>query len=225
VVQQKTRKKIVDALMALAAERRWEDVTLEALAERAEVPLATLRAAFDTRLSVLAEFVRGVDEEVLGKIDPGLAQEAPRERLFDVLFSRFEALAPHKQAIRNLAKAALRDPLLALELNQLTTTSMAWMLTAAGIPSTGGRGLMRAQALALVWARVMRVWIDDDDPGLARTMAALDKRLREAERAAVQFDRFGGLARRMRRARPRRRGGDPDDAGDGDGDLAEGHPS
>jgi AcrR family transcriptional regulator len=225
VVQQKTRKKIVDALMALAAERRWEDVTLEALAERAEVPLATLRAAFDTRLSVLAEFVRGLDEEVLGKIDPGLAQEAPRERLFDVLFSRFEALAPHKQAIRNLAKAALRDPLLALELNQLTTTSMAWMLTAAGIPSTGGRGLMRAQALALVWARVMRVWIDDDDPGLSRTMAALDKRLREAERAAVQFDRLGGLVRRMRRARPRRRAGDPDDAGDGDGDLAEGHPS
>jgi AcrR family transcriptional regulator len=225
VVQQKTRKKIVDALMALAAERRWEDVTLEALAERADVPLATLRAAFDTRLSVLAEFVRGLDEEVLGKIDPGLAQEAPRERLFDVLFSRFEALAPYKEAIRNLARAALRDPLLALELNQMTTTSMAWMLTAAGIPSTGGRGLMRAQALALVWARVMRVWIDDDDPGLARTMAALDKRLREAERAAVQFDRLGGLVRRMRRSRPRRGGADPDDAGDGDGDLAEGHPS
>ena len=89
MVQQKTRKKIVDALMALAAERRWEDVTLEALAERADVSLKTLRSAYDGRLTVLAEFFRGVDEEVLGRIDPGLAQEAPRERLFDVLFSRW----------------------------------------------------------------------------------------------------------------------------------------
>jgi hypothetical protein len=94
------------------------------------------------------------------------------------------------------------------------------MLTAAGISSTGGRGLIRAQALAFVWARVMRVWLDDDDPGLARTMAALDKRLREAERAAMQIDWFGRVIRRARRGRPRR-GGEPE----GDGDLAEGHPS
>jgi AcrR family transcriptional regulator len=221
VVQQKTRQKIVDALMALAAERRWEDVTLEALAERAGVSLATLRAAFDGRVSALAEFVRDVDEHVLAKIDPALAQEAPRERLFDVLFSRFEILAPHREAIRNLGRAALRDPLLALELNRITTASMGWMLTAAGIPSTGGRGLVRSQALALVWARVMRVWLDDDDPGLARTMAALDKRLREAERAAMQLDWLGRVVRRARRARPRRRDGESE----GDGDLAEGHPS
>ena len=221
MVQEKTRKKIVDALMALAAERQWEDVTLEALAERAGVPLATLRAAFDGRGSALAEFVRGVDQEVLARVDPGLAQEAVRERLFDVLFSRFEVLAPHKQAIRNLGRAALRDPLLALELNRITATSMGWMLTAAGIASTGGRGFIRAQALALVYARVMRVWLDDGDPGLARTMAALDKRLREAERAAMQIDWLAGLARRARRARPRRRRAEPPE----ESDLAEGHPS
>lgn len=221
MVQQKTRKKIVDALMALAAERRWEDVTLEALAERAAVPLATLRAAFDGRIAVLEEFVRGVDEEVLGKIDPGLAEEVPRERLFDVLFSRFEALAPHKEAIRKLGRAALRDPLLALELNRITTISMGWMLAAAGIPSTGARGLARSQALALVWARVLRVWLDDDDPGQSRTMAALDKRLREAERVAMRLDWLRHAVSRARRARPRRAG----DEAPPENDLAEGHPS
>lgn len=221
MVQQKTRKKIVDALMALAAERRWEGVTLDVLAERAGVPLATLHAAFDNRGAVLAEFVRQVDEEVLSRIDPALEEEALRERLFDVLFSRFEVLTPYKEAIRNLARAALRDPPLALELNRLTAISMGWMLTAAGIPSAGWRGLIRAQALALVWSRVMRVWLGDDDPGHARTMAALDKRLREAERAAVQLDRLGRFVNRARRARPRRRREEPPE----ESDLAEGHPS
>ena len=222
MVQQRTRKKIVDALMALAAERPWEEVTLEALAAHADVSLATLRSAYDGRLSVVAEFFRMVDEQVLEGIDPGLAQEVPRERLFDVLFSRFEALAPHKSALRNLARAGLSDPLLAFQLNAIVTTSMAWMLTGAGIPASGVRGLVRAQALTLVWARVLRVWLDDDDPGLARTMAALDKRLREAERAAMGLHRLERLVDRARRARPRRRSAA--EAAD-DTDLAEGHPT
>jgi AcrR family transcriptional regulator len=220
MVQPKTRNRIVDALMALAAERPWDAVTLEALAERAGVTLPALRAAYDGRLAVLADFVRRTDERVLSGVDPDMAGEAPRERLFDVLFSRFEALAPHKQAIRNLAVAARRDLPLALEINRIVTGSMAWMLAAAGIPATGTRGLIRAQGLACVWSRVARVWLDDGDPGLARTMAELDKRLRQAERSALRLDRLARIVRGRRRARPQ----PPPKAAD-EGDIAEGHPS
>ena len=66
----KPQQKIVDALMALAAERPWEEVTLDAIAERAGVTLAALRAAYDGRLAVLADFVRRVDERVLAGVDP-----------------------------------------------------------------------------------------------------------------------------------------------------------
>jgi AcrR family transcriptional regulator len=220
MVQPKTRNKIIDALMALAAERPWEEVTLEALAERAGVSLAGLRAAYDGRLSVLADFVRRIDERVLSGIDADMEGEAGRERLFDVLFSRFEALGPYKQAIRSLGEAARRDPFLALELNRIVASAMAWMLTAAGIPATGGRGALRAQGLAFVWARVMRVWLDDDDPGLARTMAELDRRLRQAERVWMRLERLrrilhgSGGGRRSRGARK------PNES-----DIAEGHPS
>ena len=51
---------------------------------------------------------------MLQNVDPALFEEAPRERLFDVLFARFEAHAPHKQAIGNIARAALADPFLAM---------------------------------------------------------------------------------------------------------------
>ncbi|HEX2256843.1 MAG TPA: TetR/AcrR family transcriptional regulator, partial [Afifellaceae bacterium] len=178
----KTRKQIIDALMALAAERDWEGIGLEAVAARASVSLVRLRQAYDGRLDILADLARRTDQTVLAGLDPDMAEEAPRERLFDVLFARFEALLPYRPGLRGLAGGARRDPFLALALNRIAVTSMAWMLTAAGIPATGAVGAARAQGLALVWARVMRVWLDDDDPGLARTMAALDRRLREAER-------------------------------------------
>jgi AcrR family transcriptional regulator len=220
MVQPKTRSKIIDALMALAAERPWEEITLEALAERAGITLAALRAAYDGRLAVLADFVRRTDERVLAAVDPDMAQEAPRERLFDVLFSRFEVLNPHKPGIRSIGAAACRDPLLALELNRIETLSMAWMMTAAGISATGGRGATRSQGLVLVWLRVLRVWLDDDDPGLARTMAELDKRLRQAERTITRLDRLCRIVGRFRGGRRERAA----KASDGS-DLAEGHPS
>ena len=65
---------------------------------------------------------------------------------------------------------------------------------------TAARGVFRAQGLALVWARVMRVWLDDDDPGLARTMAALDKRLREAERVGDPAASAGAMPAPRRRS-------------------------
>ena len=214
----KPRDKIVDALMALAAERPWDEVTLEAIAERAGVTLAALRASYEGRLAVLADFVRSVDEKLLEGIDADLATEAPREKLFDLLFARLEALGPHKAAVKNLGRAARRDPCLALELNRIAATSMVWMLAASGIPAQGLRGAIRAQALALIWARVLRVWLGDDDPGLARTMAALDKHLREAERAAKQVERLKQCFCRPRTARS--------ESGPADSpDLSEAHPS
>ncbi|MYZ48851.1 TetR/AcrR family transcriptional regulator [Propylenella binzhouense] len=214
----KLRQRIVQTLLALAAERRWDEVTLEAIADRAGVTLQALRSAFDGRIAILDAFVRGIDEQVLAARDPELAEEAPRERLFDILFARIEALLPHRAAIRGLAQAAFRDPLLALELNRMTVRSMSWMLTAAGLPATGIRGAARAQALAVMWSQVMRVFLDDTDPGLARTMAELDRRLRRAERAAIRFDRLDRFLRGRRP--PSRRAAD-----DTDTDLAEGHPS
>ena len=221
MVQPKTRNKIIDTLLELAAERRWDDVALEALAERAGVTLSALRAAYGGRIEILADFVRRIDERVLSAIDPDMADEAPRERLFDVLFSRFEALGAYRPAIRNLGIATRRDPLLALELNRIVTNSMAWMLTAAGVPATGAGGLVRAQGLALVWARVMRVWLDDDDPGLARTMAELDGQLRQAERNFLRVERLRRFLRGSRRRPSDSRTAERSQ----ETDVAEGHPS
>ena len=205
MVTQKTRNAIIDALLALAAEQRWENISLDDLAVRAGVSLAQLRNAYDGRLAVIADFARRTDQAVLAGIDSDMAGEPARERLFDMLFARIEALASCRDAVSNLGKAAQRDPLLALELNRIVAISMGWMLTGAGISATGPRGLVRAQGLALVWARVLRIWLDDDDPGLARTMAELDRRLRQSERIILGLERLarlmpGPFGRRRRRS-------------------------
>lgn len=201
------RDKLIEALMALLAERRFEELGFRDVAARAGVPLAACRAEFGSLLAVLAAHAKEVDRKVLAGLDSDLADELPRERLFDVLMRRLEALGPHKGAIRSLLRSARRNPPLALALNAVTARSMQWMLTAADITAVGPGGALRAQGLALLYASVLGTWVDDDDPGLARTMAALDRELARGARCAGLLDTLCRLSPLRRgpggRSRPR----------------------
>jgi AcrR family transcriptional regulator len=222
----------VAALMGLLAERHWADISLADIAERAGVNLGTLRGAVPSKGAILAAFSRRIDQQVLGARDEAADPfaEPARERLFDILMRRFDALAPYRPAIRHLAEGLRRDPLFALAYNRVMVNSAQWMLAAAGIEENGALGGARAQTLALLYGQVLTVWLGDEDPGLARTMAALDRALRRAERLADAgrvAERltapFVRMARRRRhhrlrrfRRRQRRRGRDyPLDDDDG----------
>jgi AcrR family transcriptional regulator len=175
------RDKAIDALMALLIEHAFEDIGLAEVAGRAGLKLSQLRAEFDSRLAIFAAHIKDIDRAVLtGGED--MTDEPPRERLFDVLMRRLEAMAPYKEAVRSMLRSARRDPPLALALNALAVRSQRWMLEAAGISAAGPKGALRAQGAALMFARVLGVWLHDDDPALDRTMATLDRRLASAER-------------------------------------------
>jgi hypothetical protein len=134
-----------------------------------------------------------------------VAEEPPRERLFDVLMRRLETLGPRKEAMRSLLHSAGRSPGLAIALNGLAVRSMQWMLTAADIGAAGTRGMVRAQGLALLYGQVLRTWVDDDDPGLARTMAVLDRQLARGARWSGFVDDLCRLVPGRWRRRERRR--------------------
>jgi hypothetical protein len=205
------RDKIIESFLVLLTERRIEHIGFAEIAAGANASLKDLRGEFSSTLEILAAFMRETDRQVLAEIDPELAEESARERLFDVLMRRIEILRPHRAAIRSLAHSARRDPALALALNGLSLRSQQWMLAAAGINSAGLSGHMRAQGLVVVMARTMNIWFEDDDPGMARTMAALDRELANGERI---LNLFGDLCRLVprfgrRTSRHRRRNGGP----------------
>ena len=206
------RERIVDAFMALLAEKSFERIGFAEIAAAAHVSLSDLRGTFPSTLAILASQIRETDRAVLAGGDTDMAEEPPRERLFDVLMRRLEVLTPHKAAVRSLMRSVSRNPGLALALNSLGVRSQQWMLTAADIGASGPRGMVRAQGLALLFASVLRTWVDDEDPGLARTMAALDRALARGQRWSGFLDDLLRIPAAVRRARPRRRrGGDDED--------------
>ncbi|MGA6931146.1 MAG: TetR/AcrR family transcriptional regulator, partial [Pseudolabrys sp.] len=182
------RDKAIGALMTLLAENRLEQIGLAEVAGRAGIKLSQLRAEFGSTLAILAAHIKEIDRAVLAGGDADMAEEPARERLFEVLMRRLEALAPYKEAIRSIMYSARRNPGLAFALNAMAMRSQHWMLEAAGIRASGPRGVLRAQGAALMFGRVLSVWVDDEEQGLDRTMAALGRGLNSAERWAGFLD-------------------------------------
>jgi AcrR family transcriptional regulator len=212
------REKIVAAFLALLAEKPIEQIGFAEIAKEARVSLGQLRGEFASTLAIFAAHIKAIDRAVLAEDLSDMAEEPPRERLFDVLMRRLEVLAPHREAVRSLLRSARRSPPLALALNGMAVRSQQWMLTAAEINAAGPRGMIRAQGLALLFGSVLRTWVRDDDPGLARTMAALDRALARGQRFSGFLDDLCHIPSRLCRLRSRRRR--PDDDAEGESAVA-----
>jgi AcrR family transcriptional regulator len=174
-----TKGRILAAAFALAAERPWREVSLADIADRAGVPLVDLKAAFDGKAAMLAAFSGLIDDEMLRRAPRRAPDQSTRDALFEVIMSRFDALAPYRLALKSIAAAGPAD----LGHLRAILDAQHWMLAAAGVPNDGAPGLARAAGLAAVYASVFRTWLRDEDPGFARTMAVLDRRLRRGETA------------------------------------------
>ena len=100
-----TRERIVAAFLDLLAEKSFESIGFADIAERAGVSLAEIRDEFTSKLEIYAAHVKGIDRRVLTGGDDDMAEESPRERLFDVLMRRLDVMAPHKEAVRSLLRS------------------------------------------------------------------------------------------------------------------------
>ena len=112
------------------------------------------------------------------------------DRLFDVMMRRYDALKPYRKAMYALRRAALRDPLLGLAVGPSLRRSMAAMLEAASIPSDGLGGALRQNGLLAIHHAVSRAFDQDETDDLSKTMAALDSRLKAAEKWSQLFDKY-----------------------------------
>jgi len=205
-----THDRILDAALRLAAGRRWTEVSLRDIASEAGLGLGALSAAVPSRAAILSLLGRRIDQRMLAALDKEPVSGDAHDRIFEVIMRRLEVMAPYRQAIAGI----IADPATLLEDPPEVATSLGrslgWVLAAAGLEDRGSREMVKRLGLAAIYRRVLGVWVEDDDPGLARTMAALDRALRDGETwlgrlapALSLAGAFGGAARALIRGRRR----------------------
>ncbi len=188
----KQEDKIVDAALSLAAKRGWRGLSLAEIASEAKVPLAKLYRLYPTREHVLGAFLERIDllalEDKDAEPDP---DEAPRDRLFDAIMRRFDALLDYRDGVRAIYFAMRRDPIAMLSMRRALLRSLSWIIEDAGLSASGAVGALRVRGIAPVVHGSFRVWLDDDESDFAKTMADLDRRLRRVESIVETFRHRG----------------------------------
>lgn len=193
--------KIITAALDLAASPGWDEVSLRDIAEAAGCSLADVMERFAGKDDVLAAFRAAVDRAMLAGAGDIEREQSARDAVFEVIMSRFDLLAPYRAGLKSI----LRSPSGGLAATlppdpQAVRAALATqnkILQAAGINAAGAPALVRQLGLARVYAQVFRIWLDDDDAGMARTMAALDRRLRQGEQTLRAIDDVARTGERM----------------------------
>lgn len=173
------------AALTVAVEGPWRDVTLFTIAQAAGrdaadfvglAPCDALDAVEELFDHAAALGLRGVD-----------AASNPRDRLFDIIMRRFEAMEPHRAAVLVLERALAGDPVGQAALFARAGKTARWLMTLAGQDAGGPGGAAKVQGLAYVLTQARAAWRLDDGGDFVKTMASLDKHLRQGEEWLQRF--------------------------------------
>ena len=189
MVQQRADR-IVDAAIALATERGWENVRLYLVAERLGIGLDAIGREFRDLDAIANAWFERARRQLLRLPAEAVAGRPPPERLHAAMTTWFDALAPHHAVSAQMLDAKLYPshphhwvPMI-FDLSRL----MHDFLDVARIASTGRRRQLAEVGLTAIFLASLRDW--RRDPGragerLGRRLAAADRLLARLGHARI----------------------------------------
>jgi len=209
---------IAATAVKLAGDRGWRGLGLADIALESDVTLAELSRHYACRPEILDGFERLIDRRMLAGAAAGDIGDTPRDRLFDIIMERFDALLPYRDGVRRITRELPFDPASGLVLAATLPRSIAWMFSGARISVAGPTMPLRLAVLGGVYMSTVRVFLREESEELSKTMAHLDKQLNRA--ASLLAGDFG----RTRPSEPMPSEGPPNVAEPHPGDMPPAQP-
>ncbi len=175
------------AALSLAAEMPWSKVTLSAVAERAELPLTEFynKVSRENLLDLI-----DAELDLACASEPVEADATLRERIFDVAMLRFEVMEDHREALLNIRNSWKLKPLARLQAAKRRTRTAKWVLTCANADFAGVSA--RSVLLSGILFRAEQAWEKETSADFSRTMAQLDRDLRDVDAFVGRVKKFTG---------------------------------
>ena len=128
--------------LELAGERDWNKLTLIEIAENADISMTDLYGIADK--DDLTDALESWADKAMSGEDIDM-DGTPRERLFDVIMRRFEAMEDYRAGVLALMRARDRAPARLAALLKARGKSARWALSCAGLDQGPG-----AERLSLI---------------------------------------------------------------------------
>jgi AcrR family transcriptional regulator len=191
--------RIRQAAFALAERKPWHEITIAAIAQQSGLSIAAIMHDVPSKAAILRDFSRDIDKAMLVVFEKYPADGEAHDRLFDVIIKRLEIMQPYRPVIGSVLKRRIGDPGEAAVLLQSVAATVGWIAAAAKVEEEPAWQALGRIGLGRAYVKAVTAWVADDDPGLSRTMAALDRALRDwaafSQRAGTVTAVIGGLAK------------------------------
>jgi AcrR family transcriptional regulator len=191
--------RLAAAAFRLLAKEPWNRLTLTSVARAAKVPLEELLRIAPSRAGLVGVMLRRAAADTAKHYKPDRSARGTRECVFEAILSWFEAQNARKVAVRSLYDGLRCEPLTLLLLRSDFVLSATWLLALAE-DDAGTASPVRAACVGGIVARVLPVWLADDE-GMGKTMAQVDRDLRRVERFLWRSEKPHQKPRRKTRAR------------------------
>jgi hypothetical protein len=171
---------LMDGLLAILAQQGWRCYPTASLASALGIAEPQLQACFPSPGSVITALNRYLNQAMLDGYAV-VVGESVRDRLFDLIMRRFDAMLPYRPALVRLTRDWWCHPLLKASVLETTKGTIALMLRQAGGPTHGWQKSLAEAGLTLLYADTMRIWLKDDSSDQGQTMARLERNLERAD--------------------------------------------
>ena len=181
------RAALAPLLPGHAAFDGWSNDAVAMAAGELGVPPERARLAFPGgQIEMLDAWFDAIDKAMLDAFPPErIAAIKVRERIRELILFRFEALRPHREALRRALS------ILALPQNLPDAARLAWRAAdrvwrVAGDTATDFNHYSKRAILVGVYGSTTLVFLDDESADLALTRAFLDRRIDDV----MRFEKF-----------------------------------
>lgn len=177
--------RVVQMAMEIAGDEGWAAVNSADVAQRLRVPQARVNEVMPDKHDILRHLGQLVDEQMQAG---GIADGDLRDRLFDVIMRRFDALQPYRPGVKAAVAAMASDISLPLVLLGRFDETLELTLQTADVEPTA----LRKAGFATLMLLALRTWLQDETLDQSKTMAELDRRIRQLDELAHTLAPFFG---------------------------------
>lgn len=175
--------------MALAADQPWPEIAFGQIARALGMSMEALEAHAVDKDGILALLGQAIDRRMENAAPPDLADGSIKDRLFELVMARLDAMRPWRAGLAAVVEALMRDPLAAARQRAAFARSMEKILMMAGADLTPPWGGLKIAGLSLLYVKILKTWAADQTGDEGMTMAALDRDLSRAETLMRRFSR------------------------------------
>lgn len=176
-----SKERIAFAVLDLVNRFGWTNLSLSQIRKAAKIPTQEFHKIVSDKKDLLPLLVRFISDQMAARVERDMRGEA-RERLFEVIMARFDALQDHRRPILKIVRESRKTLFHPCAFLQAEKEALAQMISLAQLETKRGQYLLLFAGLSFLYVAVFALWMRDETLDMSKTMAGLDRSLKLADK-------------------------------------------